>query len=148
MHCTNCGGALATSITFCPSCGRAIAQPATAPSAQPAPALHSNAAGSLCYVLGFLTGIFFLAMEPYKQDRFVRFHAFQSIFLSVAWFVVYFVLGVALAVLPGFLWRVGWMMQSLLGLLFFLLWVLLMYKAYNNERFRLPVIGDLAAKRA
>jgi uncharacterized membrane protein len=117
-------------------------------SAHAAPGLQSNVAGALCYLMGFVTGIFFLIAEPYKQDRFVRFHALQAIFLSVAWFAVYFFLGILLAVLPGALWRVGWMLHSAVGLGFFLLWVFLMFRAYSHEQFRLPVIGDMAAKQA
>jgi uncharacterized membrane protein len=98
--------------------------------------------------VGFISGIFFLAVEPYKSNRFVRFHAFQSIFLSVAWIVVYFALGSFLNILPGMFWRFGWMLRSVVSLGFCCLWVFLMYKAYNHEEFRLPVIGDLAAKQA
>ena len=46
--------------------------------------MSSNVAGLLCYILGFITGIIFLVIEPYKNDKFVRFHAFQSIFFNVA----------------------------------------------------------------
>jgi uncharacterized membrane protein len=110
--------------------------------------MQPNVAGAPCYLMGFLTGILFVAVDPYKRDRFVRFHAFQAIFLSVAWFAVYFVLGIFLTLLPGLLRQLGWMAHSLLGLAFFLLWVFLIYKAYNNEQFKLAVIGDLAAKQA
>ncbi len=110
--------------------------------------LQPKVAGLLCYLLGFITGIFFLIVEPYKHDRFVRFHAFQSIFLSAVWIALYFALGIFSAIAPYMFWRVMWMLHSLLGLGFLLLWLFLMYKAYNNEQFRLPVIGDLAAKQA
>jgi uncharacterized membrane protein len=105
-------------------------------------------AGLLCYLVGLLTGIFFLVIEPYKHDRFVRFHAFQAIFLSVAWFAAYFALSVLLGILPGMFWWLGWMLHSVLNLAFFVLWIFLMYKAYNSEQFKLPVLGDLAAKQA
>ena len=139
---------------FCPSCGKAagsgIAKQAssTSASATAGQGLQRNIAGFLCYLVGFITGIIFLVVDPYKRDHFVRFHAFQAIFLSAACFAVYFVLGIFLVILPGFLWRAAWFLQSLLGLGIFLLWLFLMYKAYNNEEFKLPVIGDLAAKQA
>ena len=139
---------------FCPSCGRPAGSPVVAQasgaqsSAAPVSGLQSNIAGGLCYLVGFISGIFFLAVEPHKSNRYVRFHAFQSIFLSVAWIVVYFALGVFLNILPGMFWRVGWMLRSVVSLGFFCLWVFLMYKAYNHEQFKLPVIGDLAAKQA
>jgi uncharacterized membrane protein len=99
-------------------------------------------------LVGFVSGIFFLVAEPYKRDRFVRFHAFQAIFLSVAWLAAYLVLGVLLPIVPAMLWRVAWLLYSVLVLGSFLLWLLLMYKAYNREEFKLPAIGDLAAKQA
>lgn len=153
MQCTNCGVEMVAGAAFCPSCGKPAGQaPVTGgvPAAQQGAStnLQSNVAGALCYLVGFISGLFFLVAEPYKRDRFVRFHAFQAIFLSVAWFAVYLALGVLLTVLPGMFWRVSWMLHSLLSLAFFLLWVLSMYKAYNNEKFKLPVIGDLAAKQA
>ena len=147
MHCPNCGAELATGAAFCPGCGKPALNSAPASSAQSASGIQPNLAGALCYLAGFITGIVFLVADPYKRDRFVRFHAFQSIFLSVAWFAVYFVLSIFLSILPGLLWRIGWMLHSVVGLGFFLLWVFLMYKAYSNEQFKLPVIGDLAAKQ-
>jgi len=148
MHCQNCGVELVAGSVFCPSCGKPVAGSAPAPTAQEvATGLQSNMAGALCYLIGLFTGIFFLVADPYKQDRFVRFHAFQSIFLNLAWFAVYFALSIFLSILPGMLWRIGWMLHSVAGLAFFLLWLFLMFKAYNNEQFKLPVVGDLAAKQ-
>ena len=149
MHCTGCGAELVVGATFCTRCGASMAAPVAAGTqAAPASGLQPNVAGLLCYLIGFVSGIFFLVAEPYKRDRFVRFHAFQAIFLSVAWFAVYFVFGIFSAALPYIFWRVTWMLHSLLNLAFFVLWVFLMYKAYNNEQFKLPVLGDLAAKQA
>jgi uncharacterized membrane protein len=148
MHCTNCGTELGAEAGFCAKCGARITESDTATSPQATGGLQSNVAGGLCYLAGFITGIFFLVADQYKQDRFVRFHAFQAIFLSVAWIAVYFALGVFLTILPGMFWRLGWMLHSVVGLGFFLLWLFLMFKAYNNEQFKLPVIGDFAAKQA
>jgi len=150
MHCVNCGAELGEGAGFCAKCGvRAdgvSGGAATVP--QAGSSLPSNVAGGLCYLAGFITGIFFLVAEPYRRDSSVRFHAFQSIFLSVAWFAVYFALGLFLSVLPGMLWRVSWMLHSLISFGFFCLWLFLMFKAYSKEQFKLPVIGDLAAKQA
>ncbi len=154
MQCGNCGVEMVAGSAFCPSCGNpAVASSALAGggpqvAAMAGSGLQHNIAGPLCYLAGFITGIFFLVADPYKRDHFVRFHAFQAIFLSVAWFAAYFVLAMFLAILPGVLWRAAWCLHSLLGLGFFLLWLFLMYKAYNNEEFKLPVIGDLAARQA
>jgi uncharacterized membrane protein len=149
MHCSNCGAELTQGSTFCAKCGTATGQPRTAGSSpSTSSGLQSNVAAGLCYLVGFISGIFFLVVDPYKSDRFVRFHAFQAIFLSVVWFALYFVFAILSAILPSMLWRLMWMLDSVLGLALFLLWVFLIYKAYNKEQFKLPVIGDLAAKQA
>jgi uncharacterized membrane protein len=152
MQCGNCGVEMIAGAAFCPSCGKAIslavAEPSPAARTAASPGLASNAAGALCYLVGFVTGILFLIIEPYRRDRFVRFHAFQSIFLSLAWFATYLVVSLFLVLVPGILWRFVWMLHSLLDLGFFLLWLFLMYKSYNHEQFKLPVIGDWAAKQA
>jgi uncharacterized membrane protein len=114
-------------------------------------AMSSNVAGLLCYILGFITGIIFLVIEPYKNDRFVRFHAFQSIFFNVAvivfwiaYMIVASILGfVSLGVLAAVMGLVG----LLISLAILAFWLFLMYKAYNNELYRIPFIGDLAAKQ-
>ena len=154
MQCTNCGVDMVAGATFCSSCGKPAGQPTVDEGSGPrVPAgtglgVQPNIAGLLCYVVGFVSGIFFLVLDPYKRDPFVRFHAFQSIFVSIAWFAVYFCVGILTAVAPYMFWRVIWMLHSLLSLGFFVLWLFLMYKAYNYEQFKLPVIGELAAKQA
>jgi uncharacterized membrane protein len=123
------------------------------PSAYPAQSsgLADNMAGALCYLLGVLTGVLFLVLEPYNRNRTIRFHAFQSIFVWVAavalWIVVTMV-SIMLSTIPF----VGFMISVLLhfgvALGIFVLWLMLMYKAYNNERWVLPVVGPLAEKQA
>jgi uncharacterized membrane protein len=87
-------------------------------------------AGMLAYVAGWLSGVFFLLVE--KKSRFVRFHAWQSVLTFLPVFV-------ALWFLP--LWFLFWPVSVAL-------WILLMYKAFHGERFRLPVVGDIADRRA
>ena len=103
-------------------------------------------ASALCYALGFITGILFLVLDPYKNNRNIRFHAWQSIFLSVFYVIVSILLGVLFA--ATWAWGSLFMLSALIRLAFFVLWIFLMYKAYNNQRFKLPVIGDLAEKQA
>lgn len=102
--------------------------------------ISENVAGALCYLVGFITGIIFLVIAPYNQNRFVRFHAFQSIFLHVGIIVLSMVLGI---VTHG--------LAILLFPLFFLLvtalWIYMMVTAYQGKTVRLPVVGDLAAKQ-
>lgn len=105
-----------------------------------------NLEALLCYVLGWLTGAAFLFIE--KENRFVRFHAMQSLVTFLALAIVMFILHGPLAYLPvpmlgyflGFL-------TSLVGLLNLFLWVFLMVKAWKGEWYRLPVAGDFAAKQ-
>lgn len=98
--------------------------------------LEQNVAGLLCYVLGWVTGLIFFLME--KENQFVRFHAMQSIIV----FGGLTVIGIVINVIP----LLGWVISSLLSLLAFVLWILLMVKAYQNTWYKLPWVGDLAEK--
>jgi len=150
--CGKCGANVTEGTAFCGGCGAPVA---SAPGGPPVPAsgtaLASNVAATLSYVLGFITGVIFLVLDPYKNDRFVRFHAFQSIFFSVALMVFWFVWnGVFWTLFMGmhFLWVILSLVGMLVSLGALLLWLFLMYKAYNNERYMLPIIGEIAAKQA
>jgi len=103
--------------------------------------LSQNAASALCYALGFITGIVFLVLAPYNQDRTIKFHAWQSIFLSLAVLIL-------TIILPVFGHFVGLALSLLLNLAAIVLWVYLLFSVYNGKQVRLPVIGDLAAKQA
>jgi uncharacterized membrane protein len=111
-------------------------------------AMAPNVAGALAYLVGFITGILFLVLTPYNQDKFVRFHAFQSIFLNVAWIAFWIVETMFMVMLPWGLSTILSMIGLLASLAFLALWILLMVKAYQGERFKLPIIGDLAEKQA
>jgi uncharacterized membrane protein len=153
-HCTKCGNAIADNAAFCGSCGAAQAeQPAQpAPSTAPPVAVaHSemseNVAGALCYALGWLTGLIFFFVD---KRPFVRFHAAQSIVVFAGLNILSYVLGIffGLSVLTG-----GWTGFSLgialihiIHLLTFVMWLVLMFKAYQGERFRVPIAADLADK--
>jgi uncharacterized membrane protein len=98
---------------------------------------------ALTYLLGFVTGIIFLYLEPYNQDEFVRFHARQSIGFSVACFALWVVVSVFIAVLPMALKAVVWFAWSLVALALAVFWLFLMYKAYQGERYRIPELADI-----
>jgi len=147
--CPNCGAQ--TAGAFCPNCGSAVsAGPGSAgasfapPASVSAPGMSENVAGALCYLLGLITGIIFLVISPYNQNKTVRFHAFQSIFLTVA----YFVIQIAWSIVSLLTHGLGFLFYPLLLLFFFVLWLYMMYSAYNNKRIKLPVVGDLAEKQA
>ena len=99
--------------------------------------LDPKIAALLSYLVGVISGVVFFLIE--KENKYVRFHALQSIFL----FVGFFVLNIALAVVPGVN-----LALPILSLAELALWVVLMVKAYQGEKFKLPVVGDLAEKHA
>jgi uncharacterized membrane protein len=105
---------------------------------------RSRPIAALTYLLGFVTGVIFLYLEPYDKDEFVRFHARQSIVYSIACFVVNIILSVFIAVLPSALGGIIHFLQSLINLGFAIFWVFLMYKAYSGERYRIPELADWA----
>ena len=108
--------------------------------------LEENVAGLLTYILGWVTGLIFFLID---KRPFVRFHAAQSIALSIAMIVVYIAVGFVFGMLSfAHLGILAFALYPLLGLLLFVLWIFLMYKAYQHEKFKLPLIGDIAEKMA
>jgi uncharacterized membrane protein len=154
--CPSCGSQV--DGRFCAKCGTPVAaDPGTGATVPPpavsvqAAGLQDNVAAALCYALGLLTGILFLVLAPYNQNRLIRFHAFQSIFLHVALIVFYFVLSIifgALINIPFLGAMLALTVWPLVGLACLILWIMLMYKAYNNQKWVLPFIGPLAEKQA
>jgi len=120
--------------------------PATPPPAAPAgTGLEPNVAGALSYILGALTGILFLVLDG--QRPFVRFHAVQSIVLTVALVVLWIVLGVlsmVLAVIPIIGWLVGILLSLGLSLGGLILWLYLMYRAWSGDEWEVPFVGKWA----
>ena len=104
---------------------------------------QANIIAALTYLLGFVTGLIFLYLEPYNQDEFVRFHARQLIGFSVAWFAIGVVFGVFIAVLPHGLGALLNFLLTLIDIALAVFWVFLMYKAYNGERYRIPELADI-----
>jgi uncharacterized membrane protein len=150
--CQNCGRPLTESNPVCPICtAPAPAAVAVAPVSASA-GLQPPMAAALSYLAGLITGIIFLVIDPFKTDRFVRFHAFQSIFFNIAWIglwiawmIVGFVLG---AVTKGLFFFIQMPIDLLIMVAGFCLWAYLMYSAYQGKTFKLPVIGAIAAKQA
>lgn len=168
--CPSCGAQVEGK--FCARCGTAVTQPGVgggaAYSAGPAGAtppyaaggapvatsgLTDNVAGLLCYfpLIGLFASIIFLVVEPYNRNRFIRFHAFQSLFLIGALFAFH----IAWTIITGIVVTIIHSLVLLLipiSMLIFVaevaLFCWLMFKAYSNERWMLPVIGPLAEKQA
>lgn len=162
--CPNCG-AQATG-SFCPNCGTAVAGASpgsaggTAYSAPPPPPMSSasgltnNVASMLCYFpffIGLICSIVFLVVAPYNQNKTVRFNAFQSLFLHLGLFVFWMLLHMIVAMFAFVTHGVGFLLvvfYPLLWICIFVLFIVLMFKAYNNQTVKLPFIGDLAQKQA
>jgi len=98
---------------------------------------NQNMMGAVAYLLGFVTGIILLLVE--KENKFVRFHAMQSTMVFGGLFVVGMVL--------GYVPVVGLMLSFLIGPVELILWVILMWKAFSGETFKLPYVGEMAEKQ-
>ncbi len=110
--------------------------------------LDPNVAATLSYALLWITGLIFYLIE--KDNRYVRFHALQSIFFSIAVLVVFGGLGAFLALFQDvpvvniIMGTLGSLVSFLLRIAVFAVWIMLMVRAYRGERYKLPVVGDMA----
>ena len=144
--CTVCGAQTADGSTVCPIHAGASAAPVTST----AGGMSDNVAGMLAYVT-IIPAILFLVIEPYNKNRFVRFHAFQSIFLHVAavvaW-IAFIILSAVLAFIPILGHLVALLLWLGLSIGLLVVWVMLLMKANQGQMWKLPVIGDMAEKQA
>jgi uncharacterized membrane protein len=123
-------------------------QPEPNPQPQTATALDPSIGGLLSYLLfGWIGGLIMYLTQSHRE---VRFHAAQSVLLSIAFFALYvamYVVGAVLAIIPGvgFLASIVMFIASVpLAIAGFVLWIVLCIKGYNLEHFKLPFIGDMA----
>ena len=135
---------MAVGANNCTTCGKPVGQSAgggaaAAPAPVAAGGLQDNVAGALAYVT-VIPAIIFLLVEPYNRNRFIRYHAFQCVFLTVAL--------IAINIVIGFLPLINLLLFPIMGLVWLALHVICAVKAYGNQMFKLPVIGDLAEKQA
>jgi len=146
-YCTKCGANIPESARFCQVCGQTQAAGAAgnpAPAAQPG--LSENTAALLSYVLGWLTGIIFYLID---RRPYVRYHAAQSIVTFGGLHIVRALIAIMFGV--GWWWGRGFGLRGGglfllwgLSLLTLVLWIYCMIKAYQGERFKLPIAGDIA----
>jgi len=136
--CAKCGTKNAEDTKYCQNCGSMLDVSKAAGSTT---SLEPNVAGLLCYLAGWITGLIFILIE--KENKFVRFHAMQSIVtfggLTVLWIV--------LSILSSIFWPF-YFLGVPIWILSVVLWIVLMVKAYQGERFKLPKIGDIAEKNS
>jgi uncharacterized membrane protein len=142
--CSSCGAQIPAGASVCPACSRGTA-PAPATVQTSVGGLTDNVAGALAYVT-IIPAIVFLVLEPYNKNRFIRFHSFQCIFFHVAWIALWIVLSI-IAHIPF----LGWLtilIWPLIGLAGFVIWIVLVLKAYQGQMWKLPFVGDMAEKQA
>ncbi len=143
MFCSQCGAENPDDARFCSKCGNRVGAAATPTEdaarseAESSTGLSANVAGLLCYVAGWITGIVFLVLE--KRSTFVKFHAYQSI-------MTFGVLTVAQLVLRWIPFA-GWVLNILIGILMFILWIILIIQAGSGKMWKVPWAGDWAEKQ-
>ena len=132
-----------------------VPQPPPPPGQRPPAASQSSTgldpklAGLLCYILGIITGLIFFLID--KSNDVVRFHAAQSILFSGSMIVLWIVITILQFVILSISLSLGSifsLLTMLLGLAVFVLWVVLLIKGYSGQKWKLPVIGDMAERMA
>jgi uncharacterized membrane protein len=162
--CKSCGKDLGPWNAFCTACGAPpaagvpaspdgpAAGSAAAVGVAPAQAMATNVAGALAYLAGFITGLIFLLVEPYKDNSVIRFHAYQSIFFNVAWFGFWMLWMAVSAILTpltaGLFALIALPLILIVSLAGFAYWLFLMFQAYQQKLYRIPFIGKYAAQQA
>jgi uncharacterized membrane protein len=135
-------------VAFCPKCGQAQAGGQVMQTSQSAGSgMTENVAGLLSYVFGWVTGIIFFLID---KRPYVRFHAAQSIVVFGGLFVIRIVAGIFFGSGGGFMvgglggFGIAAALYDLISLVGFILWILLMIKAYQGEKFQVPVAAGIA----
>jgi uncharacterized membrane protein len=151
--CVQCGNRVDDADRFCAKCGvpqkGAPRAGAARPAADPFSGISGRNASLLCYIpwVGWIAAIVVLASERFRQDAKVRFHAFQGLYVFVAWLIVEWVVAPALTVSGFFLGRgLHRLAGNVLELMIFAAWIFMMIKVSHDESYKLPVIGDLAER--
>jgi uncharacterized membrane protein len=157
-------------VSFCPGCGRRMWVPGqdasqsanrppaaraavvSMPASTPATSISVRPKDNLIAAVAYITvipAIFFVLAEPFKRNRFVRFHSFQSIFLAAATIVAAIAMRIlysVLALIPVLGYLLAWLTSAVVLLGWVILWLVLLVKALQGETFRLPWIGNLAER--
>ncbi len=143
--CTNCGASVDPTAAYCSHCGTRQPQ-ASPPFTDFFDGMSERTASILCYipVFGVIPAIVFLASQKFRSHARVRFNAFQSLYLFVAWLILSSAVPVLIMGLPG--WGVEHAFVDAFKVVLFVCWIYLLVKAAHMEQVRLPIIGDLAAR--
>jgi uncharacterized membrane protein len=132
------------------------------PQAPPAATISANTAAALCYIpfVGWIAALIFLMLDPYRTQRYVRFHAFQGLYLAVVWFVaqiVFFPLDMRQHHFPNFPFGADrninlfpffplWGIRQIIKVLVLIAQIMGIVKTRRNQTYRLPILGELAEK--
>jgi uncharacterized membrane protein len=145
--CCQCGQSVGSRDAYCAICG--ARQPSSASSAAPGveymQGISPRTASLLCYIpiLGWIVAIVVLASARFREDARARFHAFQGLYLFVAWLIVDWVVGPMFRLTgPPF----HQILPGLLKALIFGAWIFMIIKTAHDEMYKLPILGDLAEK--
>ena len=153
-YCCQCGTGVGAANKFCAKCGAPqpfTPQAAAAPPADMFSGISDRTAAILCYIpgLGWIASVIVIASQRYKRNtpeaREVRFHAFQGLYLFVAWLIVDWVVSPALGfgLIGGHAFRP---LGALLHIAIVAAWIVMLIKVSNSEHYRLPIIGEMAER--
>jgi len=141
--CSSCGNQVQPSDIFCAKCGGR--QPVASQGQGGFSSMTPRTASMLCYVpiVGWIPAIVVLASQTYRHNRPVRFHAFQGLYLFVAWLFVDQVIGPMFHYLPG---PTHFGVSALLKILLYIAWGIMLIKTSQEEAYSLPIVGELAER--
>src|ERR1700736_6691556 len=144
ISCPQCAAQMPDEAVFCPSCGGTMRTPERAHGK--VGVFSESIAGALAYFT-FVPALVFLLLDPYKKNRFVRFHSFQCILAWTAAFVTVAALqivSIILFIIPSLGTLLAYLISMVVGFGFIVSGVVLIVKALQGEMFKLPVIANLA----
>lgn len=149
-YCSHCGKPAHERDIFCAGCGTRQPLPGSGPAsghrADPLAGISPRLASILCYVptIGWIAAVIVLAADRFRNDRTVRFHAFQGLYLFAAWLLVHWAVRPIVRAMP----EPGFRGDQLLQAIIVGLWIFMIIKANHDEAYALPVIGELAQRSA
>jgi uncharacterized membrane protein len=142
--CSHCGNQVDPRDVYCARCGSRQPTPVSQP--EILSGISPRAASILCYLptLGWIAAVIILATRKFRNDRIVRFHAFQSLYLFALWLLVKWAVKPIFSEISHGFGRIDHLLElAILGV-----WIFMMFKAAHQQPYSLPVIGELAQKSA
>ena len=150
--CCQCGTPVAASAKFCAACGARQPVSATPPPTHAFSGITDRTAAILCYIpwFGWIAAVIVIASRRYKSDtpqaREVRFHAFQGLYLFVAWLIVDWVVSPVLMVGGMGMGHAFGPLGGLLHIVILAAWIVMLIKVSHSQHYRLPILGEMAER--